>query len=937
MAELSPGATLARYRIIKKIGAGGMGQVYLAHDIELGRSVALKFLGEDVETHQGRLKRFIQEAKAASALNHPNILTVYEIGRHDEHTFIATEFVEGITLRERMRQRLNLTQVLDIAIQIASALVAAHANGIVHRDIKPENIMVRNDGLVKVLDFGLAKLTDRYDSSTGSEATTFALVNTEPGTVLGTAAYMSPEQAAAREVDARSDIWSLGVVLYEMLAARTPFEGASKSHIIVAILDREPLPITQLAPDVPEALELIIAEALTKDPEERCQTAKEMLGKLKRFKQRVESGAMLGTASDISRSTRPADTPINNSNLQSNLPAHATVGELHRSTVPSGDTAAARMESTHARSRSKMTIAAVLVLALVLGGAATITLYLLLSRPKPFGPVKMTALTTGGKINGEDINGQLSISPDGKYVVCAANDSKQQASLWLRQISTNSLVRIVAPENGAYLATTFSPDGELIYYVAALERDKFVPTLYRVPTLGGAPTKILDRVFSAIGFSRDGKQFAFVRRNNEDMTLMVANADGSGDARTIATVKQPNRFSTSGPSWSPDGQRIACGMFHGTGADYATIVEVPVGGGDPQPLATQKWASVGRLVWLADGNGLIMTAQPESSSIGTQIWLLTYPGGDARRITNDLNGYGEVSLGLTADAATIATIQQTISSGIWITAANEDQSQAQQILKTNLPETVTWTPDGKVVYASRIGENWDIWIANRDGSEGRQLTTDAFIDQQPTVCGDGRHIVFQSNRSRSRNLWRMDLDGGNQKQLTEGNYVDSAPVCSPDGRSVVFMSGRSGTSAIWKVGIDGGAPVQLTNRPSELPTISPDGKTIAYFYTDEQSKDQPRLSLIPFEGGAPLQTIDLRRSVQPVAFAWMPDGRAIAYLDNASGILNVWSQPLDGSPPKQLTNFKSEFVTSFAIAADGKIAAYRVSATRDVVLIKDFR
>lgn len=183
----------------------------------------------------------------------------------------------------------------------------------------------------------------------------------------------------------------------------------------------------------------------------------------------------------------------------------------------------------------------------------------------------------------------------------------------------------------------------------------------------------------------------------------------------------------------------------------------------------------------------------------------------------------------------------------------------------------------------------------------------------------------------------MNADGSNHKQLTEGNYVDASPVCSPDGRSVVFMSGRSGTTAIWKVVIDGGAPVQLTNRPSELPVISPDGKLIAYFYTDEQANSQPKLSIMPFEGGEPVRTIELPRTVQPIAFAWLPDGRSIAYLDARSGILNIWSQPIDGSAPKQLTTFKSEFVNSFAISNEGRIAAYRFSATRDIVLIKHFR
>ncbi len=915
--------------------------MYQAQDTQLGRSVALKFLPEEVASQQSRIKRFINEAKTASALNHPNILTVYEIGRVDESIYISTEFVDGLTLRQRLRQGpLKLLEVLDIAGQIASALVAAHAAGIVHRDIKPENIMVRGDGIVKVLDFGLAKLTERQDSSTGSEDSTIALVNTEPGSVLGTVAYMSPEQATGREVDARSDVWSLGIVLYEMIARHVPFEGASKSHVIVAITDREPTPITQFAPDVPQPLEWIIAEALTKDREERCQTAKELLGKLRRLKQRIESGAMPTSPSDLDRSASAHSTPnLSFPDLNSIPGKQATLDERARATTGEITTtqAVSSIQPAGGLTPQKKIAAAAVVLVVLVVGAIAFGLYTFLNQPKVFGPARMTALTTGGKISGEDINGQVTISPDGKYVVCAANDTNQQASLWIRQISTNSLVRLVPPENGGYLGTTFSPDGEMIYYVATLERNGFVPTLYRIPVLGGTPTKVLDRVFSPVGFSKDGARFAFVRKNQEDMSLMVANTDGSGEPKAIAVAKTPNRFSVSGPSWSADGKLIACGMSNETSGGYSTVVEVPVDGGDPKPIDNGKWASIGRIIWLEDSSGLIVAAQPESSASGTQIWFVPYKSGAPRRITNDLNGYGEVSLGVTSDSATIATIQQINVSGIWVTSGNEDETQARQILKTNLPETVAWTPDGRIVYASRTGENWDIWIANRDGSESKQLTADAFVDQQPAVSADGRYIVFQSNRSGGRNIWRIDLDGSNAKQLTSGSFDDSSPVSSADGRSVVFMSLRSGKSSIWKVGIDGGSPTQLTDRAAQYPTISPDGKLIAYFHTDEPSSNQPKLSLIPFDGGAPVKTIDLPRSVQPIAFAWMPDGRSIAYLNNASGILNVWSQPLDGGSPKQLTHFKSEFLTSFAISRNGSIAAYRWSATRDIVLIKDFR
>jgi Tol biopolymer transport system component len=649
-----------------------------------------------------------------------------------------------------------------------------------------------------------------------------------------------------------------------------------------------------------------------------------MLGNLLIFKQRVESGVLHTSPSDLSLSTPPhASTGPTNSQL-------TTMAESARSTSPfRDDSVTEAIAPVHRSSHIYVVLVGLLLVSLIAFG-----IYKFINQPKLFGPIRMAALTTGGKVGGEDINGQLSISPDGKYVVCTANDQKQQASLWIRQVSTNSLVRLVPPENGAYLSTTFSPDGEFIYYVATLERNKFVPTLYRIPVLGGTPAKLLDHVDGAVAFSKDGSQLAFVRKNQDETSLMVANTDGTGEPKAIASLKQPSAFSSFGPSWSPDNQHIANSVISD---NKSTVVEVSVASGETKTIGAQRWASVGRVIWLADGSGLIIAAQPESSSVGTQIWFLSYPGAEARRITNDLNGYGDVSLGVTSDARTIATIQVINNSSIWVSNPNEDESRARQILKTNLPESVAWTPDGRIVYSIRTGENWDIWIAKSDGSESKQLTSDAFTDQQPTVSGDGRYVVYQSTRSGARNLWRIDLDGANPKQLTSGSFDDASPVSSPDGRFVVFQSTRAGKPAIWKVSMDGGNAVQLSDQIAQVPVVSPDGKLVSFFYWDAHANNQPKLGLIPFEGGERVKTIDLPTSVQPIAFSWMPDGKSIAYLDNSSGILNVWSAPIDGGAPKQLTDFKSEFITSFSISREGKIAVYRFSATRDIVLIKDFR
>lgn len=286
---MSPNTTLAHYSIIKKIGAGGMGEVYLAQDQKLDRKVALKILPADVASNQERMRRFIQEAKAASALNHPNIITIHEIDEADSRHFIATEFIDGETLRQRIKHgHIKLNDVLETAIQAAGALAAAHAVGIIHRDIKPENIMVRRDGYIKVLDFGLAKLIRPEGSATDTEAPTKALVDTGAGTVVGTANYMSPEQAKGKRIDGRTDLWSLGAVIYEMVAGHVPFEAETPSEVIGLILNKEPPPLARYDRSAPPELERIVTKALTKDLEERYQTAKDLLVDLKRLKRQID-------------------------------------------------------------------------------------------------------------------------------------------------------------------------------------------------------------------------------------------------------------------------------------------------------------------------------------------------------------------------------------------------------------------------------------------------------------------------------------------------------------------------------------------------------------------------------------------------------------------------------------------------------------------------
>jgi serine/threonine protein kinase len=925
--SIAAGNQLGRYEIRSHLGAGGMGEVYLAQDTQLERTVALKILPADVASDQQRMQRFVQEARTASALNHPNIITIYEIGQADSTHFIATEFIDGVTLRQRMTNgRLRMGDALDVAVQVAAALSAAHAAGIAHRDVKPENIMVRHDGYIKVLDFGLAKPTERQASLVDTEAQTKMMVNTSPGMVMGTVSYMSPEQTRGFTLDARTDIWSLGVVLYEMVTGRVPFAGETTSDVIVAVLDREPLPLSEYLPEVPVELQRIVRKALRKDREERYQSVKDMLVDLRALKQELEF------EDKLDRSLPPdgrSGTIYKTSSGQSLRVAFETNRELAAQTrdVPlSRSTSSAEFIIQEIKRHKGGAILAASAVGLVILGLITFMVYRL-ARPHterasmtPFQSTRISRLTSTG--NSVDV----AISPDGKYIAHVVNDGAQR-SLWVRQVATATNKQLVPPLAAEYYGINFSPDGNYIYYVRN-ERNKPLNELFQVSVLGGDSRKLITDIDSAVTFSPDGKQLAFLRNRpkEKDTDLLIANADGTGE-RVLATRNYTHHLWA--PSWSPDGRMIAY-----VGGDklkaQTSVIGVSVEDGTEKPLTEQKWRFVERLAWLPGGSGLVLLAPADETSETSQIWFVSYPGGEARRITNDLNMY--TALSLNGDATALATVQANTLSNIWV-APNADADRARQITTgTSRYHNLSWTPDGRLLYASTSGGNMDIYISESDGGNPKQLTLNAGSNLGPVASPDGRHIFFLSNRAGAGyNLWRMDVDGSNIKQLTRSGH-DSNPQITPDGKWIVYASWLAGKPNIWKISVDGGDPVQLTDKYSRVPVVSPDGKQFACSYWDEQYDTKFVIAIIPIEGGAPVKTFDL----PAIIVRWAADGQALTYIDTQNNASNIWSQPLAGGPPRQLTNWKSDRIFNFAWSRDGKqLALARGIVSNDVVLISD--
>ncbi len=847
------GTQLGPFEILSPLGAGGMGEVYIAEDRRLGRKVALKLLPTSFANDADRLRRFEQEARATSALNHPNILTVHDIGNYEGAPYIVAELLEGEELRAALNQgAIELPRAMDYAQQIASGLAAAHAKGIIHRDLKPENLFVTTDGYVKILDFGLAKLrlpgaASKHDSDVPTQRQV-----TDPGTVMGTASYMSPEQARGQEVDSRSDIFSLGVVLYEMIAGRSPFTGVNAMDVIGAILNQEPPPLRQHSPEAPAELQRIVTKALRKDRENRYQHVKDLLIDLKDLKQELEFEAKLKGSQPFGITPSGGSVATNEmppvGGITNAQPAGAVTNEAAAHTTSSAKIILGEIK------RHKLGVGVVLAILVAAVAGLGYGLYKLIGQSQ--APNRATGraprVVPLTSYPGDECC--PSFSPDGNQVAYVWSGEKgDNYDIYIKLIDAGSPLRLTT-NPGSDTVPAWSPDGR---YLAFVRHSRGEQGIFLVPALGGAERALYSSTAGTIEFvggvawSPDGELLAFSEKASPQGPFSIwLLSVGSAEKRRLTSMPAGN-YGDNTPAFSPDGKTLAFIRWtniNGVGEIYL----LPVAGGEPRRLTSDN-RRVSGLAWMPDGREIIY-----SSNLGGSfgLWRIPVSGGTPEQVT--AAGSSVISPAIARQGNRMAYVQLKGDADIWrfeVKGHTGSKSTPVKFIASTLQDlSQQYSADGqRIVFISDRSGSREIWVCQSDGTNPVQVTSLGlpFIGT-PRWSPDGRQIAFDYISEGDRNIHLIGASGGNPRRLTPEASNDVRPSWSRDGKWIYFGSDRTGNWQVWKAPAEGGPSVQVTKQGGGEAFESPDGKFV--YYT--KGRGLTSLWRIPSAGGEESQVLD---------------------------------------------------------------------------------